>query len=156
MSISVTAIAGLVAALTRTVHSGRSRLSRSRGIEPGAGFLLGKLVEHGDLRASDLTAHACVDAAVVSRQLKSLISNGLVQRIPDPLDGRAAVLQLTDAGRALHTSHSQLQTYFYESVFKDWSKQDRAEFEKLFERFVSDMTREIQNMTEAEEAQKHE
>jgi DNA-binding MarR family transcriptional regulator len=154
MSISLTVIAGLVGALTRSVHSGRAHYAKARGLEPGSSHLLSKLAEHGALRSTDLTLHACVDASVVSRQIKSLISNGLVQRIPDPIDGRAALLEVTETGLKVLAQSRETSVQFFEQVFAKWSKQEIAEFERLFGRFVEDMNREIQNFSQNQEIAK--
>ena len=150
MSVSLTVIAGLVATLTRSVHSARSQVAKARGLEPGSNFVITELMANGDLRASELTERACVDAAVVSRQLKSLIANGLVQRVPDPLDGRASLIHLTPAGVNLFTTSQKQQQDFFEKVFADWSEPDQINFEKLFKKFVADLNREVQalNLTQ--------
>lgn len=151
MSVSLTVIAGLVATLTRSVHSARSQISKSRGLEPGSSFLIKELVANGDMRSSELTERACVDAAVVSRQIKSLIASGLVERIPDPLDGRASLIHLTDEGAALFKHSQSQQQEFFERVFADWSEADQRKFEKLFSKFVTDLNREVQAMNQIQE-----
>lgn len=151
MSVSLTVIAGLVATLTRSVHSARSQVSKSRGLEPGSNFVISQLVANGDMRSSDITERACVDAAVVSRQIKSLISNGLVERVADPADGRASLVRLTADGKKLFQQSQKQQQKFFENVFADWSESDKKKFEVLFQKFVSDLNREVQAMNQNQE-----
>lgn len=151
MSVSLTVIAGLVATLTRSVHSARSQIAKSRGLEPGSNFVITQLMAHGDMRASELTERACVDAAVVSRQVKSLLSNGLVQRVPDPQDGRASLIHLTPAGVKLFETSQLQQKEFFERVFTHWNETDKKQFEKLFQQFVTDLNREVQAMNQNQE-----
>ncbi len=56
----------------------------------------------GESSAAQLVARTAMDKAPVSRALANLVRLGLVQRLPDPLDGRAYLLNLTAEGRALH------------------------------------------------------
>src|SRR4051794_13995999 len=53
------------------------------------------LERDGDQRCSALAAQAGVDVSVASRQLATLERSGLVERRPDPQDGRASLLRLT-------------------------------------------------------------
>jgi DNA-binding MarR family transcriptional regulator len=151
MSISLTVVVGLVATLTRSLHSGRAHLARSRGLEPGSNQVLRHLLEHGQMRSSELTARSCVDAGLVSRQIKSLVESGLVERIPDPVDGRASLVRATDAGEVLFKQNEDIQVEFFERVFADWEKEDQAQFEKLLTKFVQDLTREVQTISQSQE-----
>lgn len=51
------------------------------------------------LRVNELAEMHLVDPSVASRQVAPLEKEGLVERRPDPRDGRAAQLRVTDAGR---------------------------------------------------------
>ena len=50
-------------------------------------------------RATDLAGYFGVGKATMSRQLHALEELGLVAREPDPADGRASLVRLTDEGR---------------------------------------------------------
>src|SRR3954469_19933753 len=62
------------------------------------GLLVG-IHDHARARASELAGHFGLGKATVSRQLKVLAELGLIEREPDPDDGRAHVLVLTEEGR---------------------------------------------------------
>jgi DNA-binding MarR family transcriptional regulator len=68
-------------------------------LDPEAYGLLVGIHDHGRARASDLADHFGLGKATVSRQLKVLAELGLIERGPDPADGRAYVLVLTARGR---------------------------------------------------------
>ena len=53
----------------------------------------------GSSRPSDVAAATGLDLSTVSRQLKALESRGWIAREPDPSDGRAHLLSLSDEGR---------------------------------------------------------
>jgi DNA-binding MarR family transcriptional regulator len=62
--------------------------------------VLGTLGVKGPMRPGVLAAHLQVGAPVMSRQVAALAADGLLERRPDPADGRAELVSLTDAGRA--------------------------------------------------------
>jgi DNA-binding MarR family transcriptional regulator len=61
---------------------------------------LGVIADEGPCRASLLSERMGVGASVVSRLVSALHQQGLVDREPDPEDGRAELLQLTPTGQA--------------------------------------------------------
>lgn len=64
--------------------------------------LLAHLAGNEGLQPSELALRTGLDRARTSRALTTLVQKRLVQRIPRPGNRREVVLQLTDAGRALH------------------------------------------------------
>ena len=53
------------------------------------------------LRISELNRHVLLSQPALSRLVDRLAGRGLVERQPDPADGRGVRLSLTGAGRAL-------------------------------------------------------
>ena len=62
---------------------------------------LATLHRHGAMTPSDLAAHEKVQPPSMTRTINGLAERGLVQRTPDPTDGRQVVVSLTDAGMDL-------------------------------------------------------
>ncbi|MGD7731381.1 MarR family winged helix-turn-helix transcriptional regulator [Propionibacteriaceae bacterium G57] len=59
--------------------------------------------EHQPLRVTDFAAIDLVSQPTATALLRRMGADGLIARRPDPDDGRASLLELTDAGReALH------------------------------------------------------
>jgi DNA-binding MarR family transcriptional regulator len=52
------------------------------------------------VRMGELHQHVLLSQPALSRMVDRLVERGLVRRAPDPSDGRAVRLALTDAGRA--------------------------------------------------------
>jgi DNA-binding MarR family transcriptional regulator len=52
------------------------------------------------MRVGELRRHVLLSQPALSRMVDRLVERGLVARSPDPVDGRAVRLALTDAGRA--------------------------------------------------------
>ena len=82
----------MIGQLTRRLRSARGGLSHS---------LLSTLVsvaKHGPLRLADLAQAELVSAPSITRLIAELEGKLLVSRTPDPADGRASLIQVTDAG----------------------------------------------------------
>ena len=60
--------------------------------------VLGPLSDHGELRLGALAASLGLDTSVISRTVAVAVHQGLVSRRPDPRDGRACLLSLTERG----------------------------------------------------------
>jgi DNA-binding MarR family transcriptional regulator len=60
--------------------------------------VLALLSDNGELRLSAVAAGLALDASVVSRTVAVAEQRGLVSRRPDPRDGRACLLSLTEHG----------------------------------------------------------
>ncbi|MBC7761329.1 MAG: MarR family transcriptional regulator [Candidatus Saccharibacteria bacterium] len=85
-------LAFVIGQLTRRLRSARGGLSHS---------LLSTLVsvaKHGPLRLADLAQAELVSAPSITRLVAELEAQALVSRTPDPADGRASLIQVTDAG----------------------------------------------------------
>ncbi len=54
--------------------------------------------KHGPLRLAELAQVELVSAPSITRVVAELEAKALVSRTPDPADGRAALIQVTDAG----------------------------------------------------------
>lgn len=76
-----------------------AELHRGVGV-PGTQIgILFSIAEADGLRINELAERHLIDPSVASRQVAPLEKEGLVERRPDPRDGRAAQLRVTDAGR---------------------------------------------------------
>ncbi|PZE23045.1 MarR family winged helix-turn-helix transcriptional regulator [Curtobacterium sp. MCBD17_028] len=79
----------------------------NRRARPGTGALsygllsaLSTIVRLGPLRPGDLARHEVVTKPTMTRVLSDLDARGLIERVTDPLDGRASVITATPAGIA--------------------------------------------------------
>ena len=73
---------------------------------------LDTLNTHGPQRISDLAAREAISQPGMTGLVNRLEAAGQAERVPDPTDGRAALVRITDAGRALlthrHAARSQV------------------------------------------------
>jgi DNA-binding MarR family transcriptional regulator len=80
----------------------------------------------GDARASFVADEFGLTRTSISRRVALLSQEGLIDQQPDPEDGRALLLELTEDGRqALQVSDATRQALIDE-LTADWSEADRA------------------------------
>ncbi|MGX5654238.1 MarR family winged helix-turn-helix transcriptional regulator [Geodermatophilus nigrescens] len=102
----------------------------------GAAYgLLALLADAGPLRASDLVARLGLDKSTVSRQVASLVALGMVDREPDPADGRAQVLRPSPDGAARLARIRDVRRARWESDMSDWPADDVTTLADLLGRF---------------------
>jgi DNA-binding MarR family transcriptional regulator len=114
-----------------------AHLSKS-GMDKSAFILLATLVNLGPSRSSALAEAVFSDPSTVSRQVASLVKDGLVERRSDPVDGRASVLAATPAGEQLLQERRRMRNVAIARMFEGWSEPDWEQFTDYFERFVGD------------------
>ena len=56
----------------------------------------------GPMTQRELTAATVMDKVAVNRAVKVLEERGLIARVPNPVDGRSHLLELTGDGRSIH------------------------------------------------------
>ena len=120
------ALAVIIAwATRRDIYEETMRRARCN-LPRGSAALLGRLSECGPLRVGELADLAGVDKAPITPQAQRLERLGLIVRDPDPQDGRAAVLQITPAGRqTLRRLQSSWRDVLTEKL-QSWPEHDRA------------------------------
>lgn len=136
----------LTSGVVRVVRSGRHLSVRAADVRhgdlPSFGWaLLVPLEQDGEQRCSALAVRAGVDVSVASRQLAALQRAGYVERRPDPHDGRASLMHLTDEGtRALAVTRG-LRAQWAAAALADWDEDDARLLSGLLERLATDLDR---------------
>jgi DNA-binding MarR family transcriptional regulator len=122
--------------LLRRSRAISTRLARELHPElDGAAYgLLALLQDAGPLRASSLVTRLGLDKSTVSRQLSSLVDLGLVDRAPDPADGRAQVLTPSAEGSARLSRIREARRARWESDMADWPQEDVVRLGELLAR----------------------
>lgn len=79
------------------------RLSRRAvgGLTPSQLSVLVTVEQHGPMRLGDLAIREVITPPTVTRLVASLQERDLISRVPDPGDGRAALIELSSEGHAL-------------------------------------------------------
>jgi DNA-binding MarR family transcriptional regulator len=103
----------------------RMRVESSVGISPTLHAALHSIEVHGPITPGQLADHENVRKPTMTRTIASLLEAGLIERTPDPLDGRVAWLKVTPAGARLLQRARQRQTEFLAARLKRLSEEDR-------------------------------
>jgi DNA-binding MarR family transcriptional regulator len=87
-------------AIVRTSRRLRQEAAGAVGeLTPTAAAALATVERHGPLTPSELAAIERVKRPTATRTLRVLSEAGMVERAPDPEDGRSALVSITTAGR---------------------------------------------------------
>jgi DNA-binding MarR family transcriptional regulator len=110
-----------VVTVARQVHATGQRWTQSTAdLTIAEAAVMRVVAREGSCRSSAVAAQLGVGPSAVSRLLTGLCERGLVERRPDPADGRAELLALTDRGR---TTMQERRTAYLERLrcrFAGW------------------------------------
>ncbi|MER6086087.1 MarR family winged helix-turn-helix transcriptional regulator [Streptomyces sp. NPDC013157] len=119
--------------LLRRARASQGEMAREvhPDLESAAYGLLVRLDECGGQRATELAAYVGVGKATMSRQLRALEELGLIAREPDPADGRAWLVALTDEGRRRVGTVREARRGRYVRQLAHWDRTEVAELARL-------------------------
>ena len=106
------------------------------GLDPGLFWLLKTVGDSGTLRLTELAACANLDTSTVSRHVAQMQRAGLVERAPDPDDGRAQRVMLTDHGRRAFEQAQSRRRALVADALHDWDATDLDRLQELLGRLV--------------------
>jgi DNA-binding MarR family transcriptional regulator len=128
MSVSPTTASNLVQCifdLQRSVRCAASQAARHADVGLADEGVLRVINSAGESRASDIAARLGVGASALSRQVAELEERGLIIRRPDPADGRAHLVSLSDEGRERLAAVERRRTETIQELLSGWDE-DRA------------------------------
>jgi DNA-binding MarR family transcriptional regulator len=97
-------------------------------LQPASYLMLSYLATSGPQRSSVLSERFGVDKGAISRQVQHLCDLGLLERTPDPEDGRATLVSASDdAVRRLEAIDTDRRRWLAEQL-AEWSEEDLREF----------------------------
>lgn len=122
----------LAARLRLAITRMARRLRQEAGTDLGPSQLaaLATIERRGPLAPSELAAYERIKRPTVARILARLADAGLVERIRDPADGRAAIVSITPAGRALVRRLRQRKTAYLARRMRELPSEDVAVLER--------------------------
>jgi len=134
----------LTSSVSQLLRTGRHISVRAAGhlygeLPPYGWGLLVPLERDGDQRCSALAGHVGVDVSVASRQLAVLERLGYVERRPDPLDGRASLLSLTEAGAEALEAARAVRSDWAIAALAGWDEAEARQLTGLLGRLVADL-----------------
>ena len=103
----------------------------SPGMLPGAYKTLTTIARCEQVPASTLAERMLMDKGQVSRAIRELEDLGLVERSPDPRDGRSSLLRLTDVGTERLAAARLPQEGMLLQTLHEWSIDDIGNLSRL-------------------------
>ncbi|HEX3932167.1 MAG TPA: MarR family winged helix-turn-helix transcriptional regulator [Nocardioides sp.] len=104
-------------------------------LQPASYLMLTYLAAEGPRRSSVLSERFNVDKGAISRQVQHLCDLGLLDREPDPVDGRAALVSASaDAVRRMEAVDRDRRRWLEEQL-AGWSEADLREFVASLSRY---------------------
>ncbi|MCF2528202.1 MarR family winged helix-turn-helix transcriptional regulator [Yinghuangia soli] len=122
---------------TRLGAAGELRYTMDRA----AYLLLGRLEHEGPMGVKALAQAMSIDSSTVTRQVTPLVEQGYVDRVPNPDDGRAVLLRLSEMGLDRLHQVRRARIQLMAEMCGDWSDADRERFTDLLTRFNQEMVR---------------
>ena len=112
---------------------------RARAVHPelqsSTYLMLSWVEQHGPIRASAIAECFAIDKGAVSRQVQHLLELGLLDRSPDPDDGRATLLSASESARARLADVSQATRMWLDEKLGDLPDAELTEFVGLLGRY---------------------
>ncbi|NGN92805.1 MarR family transcriptional regulator [Nocardioides sp. KC13] len=124
------------------------RAMRDRGrmvhpdLPPGGYMLLTWVAEHGPLRASALVDALGIDKGAVSRMVQTIVDLGLLERHPDPEDGRASLVSVTAEARERLDRVARERRVRFNDRLADWSPGDIDRLSAMLSRYNEALERQ--------------
>jgi DNA-binding MarR family transcriptional regulator len=118
-------------AITRTAR--RLRQESGTDLGPSQVAALATIERHGPLAPSELAERERIQRPTATRVLARLAEAALVKRIPDPADGRSAIVSVSSEGRALLRRLRQRKTAYLASRMQELPPRDLEALERATE-----------------------
>lgn len=104
-------------------------------MDRAAYLLLNRLEQQGPVGVKALAQAMGIDSSTVTRQVAPLVDGGLVDRVPNPNDGRAVLLELSARGRQRLEEVRLSRQELMRILVSDWPEEQRAQFCELLTQF---------------------
>ena len=124
--------------VSNAVSQSFARRVEAEGVTVAEWVFLRMLWDIDPVAPSLLAGRMGMTKGAISKLADRLIGKALVERRADPVDGRAQILSLTAAGRALVPRLAALADGNDAAFFDTLSPEDRNDLERLVRKIVSD------------------
>lgn len=109
-----------------------------------AGYLAMRVLQDlGPVSTNVLAQALHLDASTVTRQIAPLERGGLIERRPDPADGRSSSIALTAEGRRCMSDVKQERLRCIEALVSDWDGADQTGLAAALTRLNSSLVESV-------------
>ena len=123
---------------SRRVHAGMAGAARVV-LPQQAMNVLRALGDREPLPVGDLARAARMDTGAVSRQIRVLEEEGLVERRSSPQHGSIVLVEATSDGRSMAEGFERVRSAQLSRALADWTPEERLELGRLLIRLVDDL-----------------
>jgi DNA-binding MarR family transcriptional regulator len=109
------------------------------GLDKLAYAVLFCLVHDGPQRTGKVAEQLHAEISTISRQTRSLVAHGMVERRADPVDGRACVLAATEEGVRVFEENRAKRNLWLAGILADWPEGERSALITLLDRLNADI-----------------
>jgi DNA-binding MarR family transcriptional regulator len=117
-----------------------SRLPVDEPVDKASLAVLHETRRLGTFRPSDLAAQMRLDLSTISRHVRSLEQQGMVQRTADPDDARAQRISITARGVNLLNRVLDDRAATIGDAIAHWPDRDRSDLRQLLRRLADDLS----------------
>jgi DNA-binding MarR family transcriptional regulator len=117
-----------------------------------AGYAVLRKINDGPTRITDLAVELGVEPSTISRHVQRLEERGLLERVRDPKDRRATLVDTSGQGFAVVRRVEEDRRRILALILESWDADERRIFVDLMERFAADLIEAIESMTAEERA----
>lgn len=119
----------------------RKEREGARQVDPALGLngyaVLQTLAQRGERRQGELAEMIDLDKGGLSRAVSEVIGLGLAERVPDPDDGRAQLVRLTELGRERTDALRRARRKRFQDRLGEWSQEDLEQLADALTRYNS-------------------
>jgi DNA-binding MarR family transcriptional regulator len=109
----------LLVRLTTTHSPQLGRMDRSEYL------LLSEMEKHGPLAINILAEKLKLNLSTASRQVAALETKKLIERFPDPQNGRISLIEISPEGQSILQKVQQARYNVYNEILHNWSEEER-------------------------------
>jgi DNA-binding MarR family transcriptional regulator len=109
-------------------------------LQPASYLILAHINQNGPVRASSMVELFEIDKGAISRQVHHLMELGLIDRAPDPDDGRATLLKVTDEGASRMKDVADHRRKMLDEQLGDWTEEELSAFVSELARYNASLS----------------
>lgn len=129
----------MVAHASRLLHQALALAQQPLGLAPAQYKILVLLWLKDSQTQRDLVLKLDIEQSTIGSTLNRMERDGLIQRRPNPDDGRSQFICLTPRGKKLKAPAMQLANRINEQALSAFSATERAQFFTLMEKFIKNL-----------------
>ncbi|NML46184.1 winged helix-turn-helix transcriptional regulator [Ramlibacter sp. G-1-2-2] len=105
--------------------------------------ILSVIAHYQPISPSELGTRTATDSPKIARAVGTLVDQGLVERLPDPHDGRRAVLSVTPKGARIHADIDDLANTMQAKITSELTEAERKSLYAILDKLEAGVHRQL-------------